>query len=156
MDELSGTSSALSKQSRLCKISYLKENPPTSTKFDPVQSENPGFADHRTDPDGLEVVRGPLHWGSLISLYQTHEIINPSRSKEFYNLVRPRGGGGGEITPHVNRCNFFGFEDFLTKLWGHLEKSITQVWVVKYFWNVTLHRSRHQWRQRRHILRHGF
>ena len=29
--------------------------------------------------------------------------FNPSRSKEFYNLVRPRGGGsrggGGKITP---------------------------------------------------------
>ena len=81
-------------------------------------------------------------------------ILNPSRSKEFYNLVRPRGGV--KLRPHENHYNFVGFEDFLTKLRGHLEKSITQVWVVKYFWNVTWHRWRHRWRQRRHILRHGF
>ena len=59
--------------------------------------------------------------------------VNPSRSKEFYNLVRPKKGGGVKLPPHENRYNFGGFKNFTTKLWGHLEKSITQVWVVKYF-----------------------
>ena len=27
---------------------------------------------------------------------------------------------------------------------------------MKYFWNVTWYRWRHQWRQRRHILKHGY
>ena len=67
-------------------------------------------------------------------ILQSHRLgsvsLNPSRSKDFYNLVRPKGV---KLPPHVNRYNFVGFEDFLTKLWGHLDKSNTQIWDVKYF-----------------------
>ena len=77
---------------------------------------------------------------------------NPSRFKDLYNLVRQTG----ELPPHINRYNFVSFWNFSTNLWGHLDKSITQVWVMKYFWNVTRYRWRHRWRQRRHILKHGY
>ena len=56
-------------------------------------------------------------------------MIDPSRSKEFYSLVRTRGI---KLPPHVNPYNFVGFEDFLTKLCGNLENSITQL-PKKYF-----------------------
>ena len=90
----------------------------------------------------FETKRKPL----LVLIPNLDSKFNPSRSKEFYNLVRPRGV---KLPPCLNRYNLVGLEKFLTKLSGHVDKSITQIWVVKYFWNVTQHRYR--WRLRRHI-----
>ena len=81
-----------------------------------------------------------------------HQYINPSLTKDFYTLVRSAVGQITTVHRHVNRYNFVGFEEFLTKLWKRLDKSNTQIWDVNYLWNVTWHRRCHRWRQKRHIF----
>ena len=65
-------------------------NRPDSNRPDPNQPD-PNW------PDPNQHARSDrVHAGSI--MLSDNNVINPSRSKEFYNLVRPRGG---KITPQT-------------------------------------------------------
>ena len=72
----------------------------------------------------------------LIIHIKIHQIIHLTiHLTSVQRILQLNIAKGGKITPtrHVNLYNFIGFKDFLSKLWGHLDKSNTQVRNVKYF-----------------------
>ena len=51
--------------------------------------------------------------------------------RSFDRILKLSTAKGVKLPLRVYRYIFFGFENILTKLWRHIDKSNTQVWNLK-------------------------